>query len=51
MNELCIKKEIVIIIKKYINECPCTLRKLYPKVVSKGNVFGSWVKLYTAVVA
>ena len=26
-----------------------TLRKIYPKVVSKGNVVGSWVKLYTAV--
>ena len=27
-----------------------TLRKIYPKVVSKGNMVGSWVKLYIAVV-
>ena len=30
--------------------CTYTLRKNNPKVVSKGNMVGSWVKLYTAVV-
>ena len=27
-----------------------TLRKFNPKVVSRGNMVGSWVKFYTAVV-
>ena len=41
-----------------VTQCLCnlnklslyTLRKMYPKVVSKGDVVGSWVKLYTAMV-
>ena len=42
------KKKVYV--EKQVWFCSYTLIKNYPKVVSKGNMVASWVKLYTAVV-